>query len=154
MANSLIMLNNSIFPFPIANLAVNNSKCSMFKAFSSSCQNSHQNFHQNSAAIFFANKKWLYLKAHDNYYPECLKNSDGKIKWFHIMSSSVRNFWSAQCMTLPNSGFTIGYVISAMIMSRIPRKVQFISSGLFLAVANATLGFSLNQEVLISYTII
>ena len=83
------------------------------------------------------------------------KARDQKSDIFTQCVNSVRidqyfpsEFRSAKYMTLPNSGFTIGYVISAMIMSRVPRKVQFISSGLFLAVANATLGFTLNQEVL------
>lgn len=45
-----------------------------------------------------------------------------------------------------NSGFTIGYIISAIIMTRVPRKVQFISSAFFMAVSNATLGFTLQEE--------
>lgn len=48
---------------------------------------------------------------------------------------------------LVNSGFTLGYLFSAMIMTRVGRKLQFISSGLFMAVSLATLGFTLDAEV-------
>ena len=48
---------------------------------------------------------------------------------------------------LVNSGFTLGYMISAMIMTSVGRKLQFISSGLFMAVSLATLGFTLDAEV-------
>ena len=48
---------------------------------------------------------------------------------------------------LINSGFTLGYMISAMIMTSVGRKLQFISSGLFMAVSLATLGFTLDAEV-------
>ena len=49
---------------------------------------------------------------------------------------------------LVNSGFTLGYLFSAMIMTRVGRKLQFISSGLFMAVSLATLGFTLDEEVI------
>ena len=48
---------------------------------------------------------------------------------------------------LVNSGFTIGYMVSAMLMTRVGRKMQFICSGLFMAVSLATLGFTLDAEV-------
>ena len=48
---------------------------------------------------------------------------------------------------LVNSGFTIGYMVSALLMTRVGRKMQFICSGLFMAVSLATLGFTLNAEV-------
>ena len=45
------------------------------------------------------------------------------------------------------SGFTIGYIISAMIMTRVSRKLQFISSALFMALSTFTLGTVLSFEV-------
>ena len=48
---------------------------------------------------------------------------------------------------LVNSGFTLGYLFSAMIMQRVGRKLQFICSGLFMAISLATLGFTLDAEV-------
>ena len=53
---------------------------------------------------------------------------------------------------LVNSGFTLGYMISAMIMTSVGRKLQFISSGLFMAVSLATLGFALEAEVITGYS--
>ena len=53
---------------------------------------------------------------------------------------------------LINSGFTLGYMISAMIMPHVGRKLQFISSGLFMAVSLATLGFALKAEVITGYS--
>ncbi len=44
-------------------------------------------------------------------------------------------------------GCVIGYIISALIMTKVPRKVQFIASALFMAVSTATLGFTLQSEV-------
>ena len=48
---------------------------------------------------------------------------------------------------LLQTAFTTGYVISAFIMNHVPRRIQFMSSALFMAVSTATLGFTLNQSV-------
>ena len=48
---------------------------------------------------------------------------------------------------LLQTAFTTGYVISAFIMNHVPRRIQFMSSALFMAVSTATLGFSLNQSL-------
>ena len=48
---------------------------------------------------------------------------------------------------LINSGFTTGYMVSSILLTRIRRKVQFICSSLFMAVCLITLGFTLNAEV-------
>ena len=42
---------------------------------------------------------------------------------------------------------TTGYIISAMIMAHVPRKVQFICSGLLLSISTATLGITLMDEM-------
>ena len=47
---------------------------------------------------------------------------------------------------LLQTAFTTGYVISAFIMNHVPRRIQFMSSALFMAVSTATLGFTLNQS--------
>ena len=48
---------------------------------------------------------------------------------------------------LLQTAFTTGYVVSAFIMNHVPRRIQFMSSALFMAVSTATLGFTLNQSV-------
>ena len=47
---------------------------------------------------------------------------------------------------LLQTAFTTGYVVSAFIMNHVPRRIQFMSSALFMAVSTATLGFTLNQS--------
>ena len=48
---------------------------------------------------------------------------------------------------LLQTAFTTGYVISAFIINHVPRRIQFMSSAIFMAVSTATLGFTLNQSV-------
>jgi hypothetical protein len=48
---------------------------------------------------------------------------------------------------LVQSGTTLGYVFSAPLLTKISRKLQFITSGVFMAISLATLGFTLKSEV-------
>ena len=47
---------------------------------------------------------------------------------------------------LVTSSITMGYVISTGLMRCVPRKIQFISSGLLMATSNAVLGFALYKN--------
>ena len=48
---------------------------------------------------------------------------------------------------LLQAGFTLGYVASTPLMSRVGRRAQFIASGTLMAAAMMSLGLTMNLQV-------
>ena len=102
-----------------------------------------------SIFIYFLNMNRSLEKLHDMFFFQTMSGNE-TIAYYCLdifKRAKVTMMNNYTLSILLQTAFTTGYVISAFIMNHVPRRIQFMSSALFMAVSTATLGFTLNQSV-------